>query len=336
MSYSVKQWLVVNYDNFKNPTKTYVGEFGVVFFRETLKKVDNVYKYYYDECGDVYSIITYSQSGHLEYNSNQKMYYIDGKNIIKDVQTNEDLYILDESLGICYLADGITKFGIILKSDFVVNKDSGANIPNILNNINGNRVSFLGKNVDDYLDETLTANTSFEKTLGLSNKIWNLKDDESVAEDQKYMILAKDTNELIGCIVCNKNKAQIYDNDGKIFALVEQKLDSSYSPGGCYGYPVEITEEGQRAKYKYYINNFNVDRIEFCLYNQKIYGKGELIGYFYTFDEYDWPTPPPPEPTDDDITAICITNRELHLKKVKQPNKLGNLYIITTRAKKKK
>ena len=31
MSYSVKQWLVVNYDNFKNPTKTYVGSLAQYF-----------------------------------------------------------------------------------------------------------------------------------------------------------------------------------------------------------------------------------------------------------------------------------------------------------------
>ena len=101
-------------------------------------------------------------------------------------------------------------------------------------------------------------------------------------------------------------------------------------------YPFIIEEEGQQPKETLFIDTLSQRKdISYTNWNGD---KGELIGYLYTFDEYDWPEEPPvpPEPTDDDITAICITNRELHLKKVKQPNKLGNLYIITTRSKKKK
>ena len=153
--YYTKCYLVVKYDEYKNPSTTYdESDFGVCFFKQTMKKVDNVYQYYYDESGDVFDIVSSGTYGYLTYNQNQKMYYIDGKIVIKNVQTDAVLYILDESYGICYLADGITKYGVLLSYNFDGSRENPLRVSNIQYLVGKNYITFSGKNIDDYLDNT--------------------------------------------------------------------------------------------------------------------------------------------------------------------------------------
>ena len=281
----------------------------------------------------------------------------DGKIVIKKINTGERLFVLDEFYGICYLGDGKTKYGLIFVSQRVDGFVGRIDI------IDGNYYA----SYEDYLNPDINSDTPFIKIADYPIKFRDFEEVKGVLlkrNTSKYNVgmyvdlegnplYFRNSNELI-----NNNQDFIYDMNGVLVGY-SYMANSSGTVGSNADtiFPlIADMSEGEKGKGKgvplFGVKTrenssdwTNTVRTKMCIpYYQKsqdyYYSESlnsKIIGDFIYFTNYVYPEPPvPPEPTDDDITAVCITNRELHLKKVKQPNKLGNLYIITTRAKKKK
>lgn len=254
---------------------------------------------------------------------------------IRRISDETIMFYIDDSYGFMYKADKITKCGVVLVSDVYY----------FLNN----RQRFVGVNLDDYLNNQITYESRNEEKLGISQRLWNIKEK---CENNDYvkgwlLVSPEDNKTIIGdyVFIQSANTSNVYNKlyyDGVYSATgFRNQTNNNYNP---FVVPCDVNYREDLVTYAtpgYWFSRIDCENYEA---KQLISYTGfsqpeDLIGNFVNVNEYDWPEEPPVPPvppTDDDITAICITNRELHLKKVKQPNKLGNLYIITTRAKKKK